>query len=270
MRLITWNVWWRFGPWEARHAAVEAVLRAEAPDVVCLQEVWAEEGGADLASLLGTALGLDAACALAPFHDGLAFCNAVLSAWPIVAAETVRLPALDGAPSHRHLLWCELDHPAGRRYVASTHLEYPFDASATRVVQTRAVAELVAARRPAPESNFPVVVAGDLNAVPDSDELRLLTGRTAPPVPGLVFTDAWEVAGNGGVGATWDAANLHQAGTAWPRRRLDYVLVSWPRPKPYGNPVGCHLAGVQPVDGVQASDHYAVVADLSEDPPLSP
>jgi hypothetical protein len=40
-------------------------------------------------------------------------------------------------------------------------------------------------------------VCGDFNAGPDSDELRMLTGRSETPVPGLVFYDAWELAGDG-------------------------------------------------------------------------
>lgn len=41
MRVATWNLWWRFGPWEQRRNAVLAVLRDAEPDVIGLQEVWA-------------------------------------------------------------------------------------------------------------------------------------------------------------------------------------------------------------------------------------
>jgi hypothetical protein len=39
--------------------------------------------------------------------------------------------------------------------------------------------------------------------------------------------------------------------------------VSWPRPRPLGNPSQVWLAGVDPVEGVQPSDHAAVVADIT-------
>jgi endonuclease/exonuclease/phosphatase family metal-dependent hydrolase len=106
-----------------------------------------------------------------------------------------------------------------------------------------------------------VVLGGDLNAVPDSDEVRMLTGRSASPVRNLVMSDCWEHVGEG-AGATWRRDNPYQSITAWPNRRLDYVLVSWPRPKPLGNPVQARLAGIDPVAGVYASDHAAVVVDL--------
>jgi hypothetical protein len=77
----------------------------------------------------------------------------------------------------------------------------------------------------------------------------------------MVFSDCWELAG-GGDGATWRSDNPYQEATAWPNRRLDYLFVGWPRPKPVGNPIAVRLAGERPVDGVWASDHAAVVAEL--------
>jgi endonuclease/exonuclease/phosphatase family metal-dependent hydrolase len=47
------------------------------------------------------------------------------------------------------------------------------------------------------------VLCGDFNAGPDSDGIRMLTGRSATAAPGLVFYDAWEVAGDGTAGVTW-------------------------------------------------------------------
>jgi hypothetical protein len=116
------------------------------------------------------------------------------------------------------------------------------------------------------ERRLPFIVGADLNAVPDSDELAILTGRRAG-VRGVVFSDVWEIVGEGGrlglEGVTWNPRNPYLTNTAWPNRRLDYLLVSWPRPKPVGNPVRVWLAGNYPVDGVFPSDHFAVVADIT-------
>ena len=92
VRFLTWNVWWRFGPWEQRQAAIEATLRTEAPDIVCLQEVWASDGGNDQAATLAASLGYEYARTPSPFWEGFSFGNAVLSRWPILAAQTHRLP----------------------------------------------------------------------------------------------------------------------------------------------------------------------------------
>lgn len=48
-----------------------------------------------------------------------------------------------------------------------------------------------------------------------------------------------------------------------PDSRIDYVLVGLPRQG--RGPVGtARLGGDAPVDGVWPSDHFAVIADLSE------
>ena len=154
-----------------------------------------------------------------------------------------------------------VDAPYGAVPVVSAHTEYRFEQSETRVAQTAALARFVAENRGEPETAFPVIVGGDLNAVPDSDEVRQLTGRTVPPVAGLVLHDAWELAGEGS-GVTWHPDNPYLADAVWPNRRIDYLLVSWPRPKQLGTPIRAWIAGDRPVDGVQPSDHYAVVADL--------
>ena len=61
------------------------------------------------------------------------------------------------------------------------------------------------------------------------------------------------------------SSNPSLAEATWPQRRLDYVFVSWPRPAPLGNIESAHLAGVEAVDGVTASDHWAVVVDLVDE-----
>ena len=33
MRLMTWNIWHHFGPWQERQTAIEHVIEAENPDV---------------------------------------------------------------------------------------------------------------------------------------------------------------------------------------------------------------------------------------------
>jgi endonuclease/exonuclease/phosphatase family metal-dependent hydrolase len=261
-RILTWNVWGRNGPWEARQDAIAKVLAAEAPDVVCLQEVWIDADGTTLSQQLADALGLHHVDA-DRHHDGHSTIgNAVLSRWPIAAAKTLWLPRRDGGLPYRTLLAAHLDAPGGSIPVHCTHLDWQYDASAARVAQVEAIVRYIASRRGDPTAGHPPIVAGDMNAVPDADEIRLLTGRTAGPVPGLIFQDSWEVAGDGTTGVTWTRRNPYCVDAAWPERRLDYILVGWPRPRPLGNPVTCRLVGTDPVGGVQPSDHYGVVADL--------
>ncbi len=271
MRVMTWNLWWRFGPWEDRQPAIRAVLADQDPDVVFLQEAWATDT-ADQVDELAGALGLHAVRGEPVFHDGVAFGNAVLSRWPVTPLADVTLPGHDGTPGHRRLVAGVIGSPWGRWPVASTHLDHRFDAGATRQMQVRRLLELAVEMRGDPRRDLPLVLGADLNAVPDSDEVRMITGRR-PGVAGIVMSDVWEQVGDG-PGQTWRRDNPYTATSAWPGRRLDYLLVSWPRPKPVGNPVRAWLAGTEPVSTagpaetsggrtpVVPSDHAAVVADL--------
>lgn len=260
MRVMTWNLWWHFGPWEERQVLIVDTIRAVDPDVVCLQEVWSDEQTDD-ARILADRLDLHVVRTEPVFWNGQSFGNAVLSRWPLERIADDRLPDGDGVPGHRRIVCAKVDTPFGSWPFASTHLDHPADASAVRLRQMRFVMERATTWRGDPSADLPVVIGADLNAVPGSDEVRAATGLSVG-VPGIAFSDAWEQAGDGSRGATWLRDNPFSADTAWPNRRLDYVLVSWPRPKPIGNPIRCWTVGHGGDADVWPSDHLAVVADL--------
>lgn len=263
LRVMSWNLWWRFGPFEVRQPAITDQLRETAADVVLLQEVWSD-GERDQGTMLAEAVGGHVVRTTSRRDDGESFANAIISRWPLELLADEALPDATGAPGHRRVIAALVDTPWGRWPVSSTHLDHRFDASATRRLQVLRLLELARSWRGDPERDLPLVLGGDLNAVPDSDEIRTLTGRRAG-VEGIVFSDAWEQAGDGD-GATWLRANPYNVDTAWPDRRIDYLLVSWPRPKPTGNPIRAWRVadGPRVVDGqaVWPSDHAATVAEL--------
>jgi endonuclease/exonuclease/phosphatase family metal-dependent hydrolase len=97
-------------------------------------------------------------------------------------------------------LFADVDGPRGRIQLFVLMLDCPLDASAVRQAQVRQLAAFI---EEVTRRHDPVVVCGDFNAGPDSDELRMLTGRSETAAPGLVFYDAWELAGDGSPGYTW-------------------------------------------------------------------
>jgi endonuclease/exonuclease/phosphatase family metal-dependent hydrolase len=269
MRVLTWNVWWRFGPWEERERAILAVLGELQPDVVGLQEVWAC-GGENLAERLASSLGMHWTWAASRAPEGwqrrigdpsVDIGNAVLSRWPIAEHERVELPFRDGDDDGRLALYARIDAPGHQVPFFTTHLTSAVDASAVRCQQVTALAEFVAARSRG--SDFPPVVTGDFNAFPDSDEVRLFGGyKTAPAVPGQVLLDAWEYADPAQPSVTWDAANPYVAAGFEPSVRVDYIHTGLPGPRGLGSVSAVRRAGDAPVDGVWPSDHTAVLADL--------
>ena len=258
LRVLSWNLWWRFGPWKERAPAIEASIRALDPDVVALQEIWGAQDGATFASQLGERLGYEHAYAHRFDIDGVLFGNAILSRWPIAETEHWPLPAPPDGEELRTLVMAEIDGPRGRVQVFCTHLNWRFDHSAIRQDQVRYICERIAERRP---RDYPPILCGDMNAPPDSVEIQMLTGRTSIPVAKLVFHDAWEVAGVG-PGLTWSNENPYAAIDLEPSRRIDYVFVGWPRAHGAGHVTSCEVIGQQPVDGVVPSDHYGVLAEL--------
>ena len=266
MRIVTWNLWWRFGDnWEARHEAITATLAELDADIVCCQEIWAERDGPNQADLLGEVLGMNVAHHPRFGQRGLSFSNAILARTSIVDSSSHSLAV--GDPSspegqqsgHRTAVVARVARGDGEITVICTHLEHRFHLSEIRQAQVSTLCELTASHHD-PEG-FPIVMAGDFNAVPSSEEIRLLTGERPPPVPGLVWSDVWAQAGDG-PGFTWSGQNpyLHQA--MWPNRRIDYVFVSTPRPVPQGNITSVRLIGTESVDGVVPSDHYGLVVEL--------
>jgi hypothetical protein len=81
-------------------------------------------------------------------------------------------------------------------------------------------------------------------------------------IPGLVFYDAWEIAGDGTSGITWSNANPLAAVGCYPDRRFDCIFSARPRIGAAGHPRHCELLGVCTDERPPISDHYGVLADL--------
>jgi endonuclease/exonuclease/phosphatase family metal-dependent hydrolase len=259
---MTWNLQWRErADWRQRQERVAATLQAVRPDVLGLQEVWATTE-TTLADLLAGRLGMHAAFAAPslppppdppqrPDQAGVEVGVALLSRWPVLRVERRRLPSW-----HRPevaALAATLDHPAGPLHAVVFCADWEPRRSGLRLAQTRALAGLL--RDPSRDGPLPALLVGDLNAPPETPEIRALTGE---------LVDAWAAArGPGDPGHTLSRANPIAPRAAWQiDRRIDYVLA---RPGTPRRPVvveRAFLAGQQPLDGLHPSDHYAVVADL--------
>jgi endonuclease/exonuclease/phosphatase family metal-dependent hydrolase len=259
VRVATWNVWGRHGQdWEKRQAGIEAALAQAAPDLVCLVESWGYEDTtqpARIARRLG--LGHHYFAGGWEVEDWLSG-SGFVSRWPIRDPVLRPLRGEDGSGfgNAAHVV---VDGEQGPIQLFLAVLDYPLGASALRQAQVKQLARFI---QEVSSNRYPTVLCGDFNAGPDAEEIRMLTGRAATAAPGLVFYDAWEVAGDGTPGYTWSNRNPLAAIGLYPDRRFDYVFSAWPRRGGAGHPVRCELLGVRPPAEPQLSDHYGVVADL--------
>jgi endonuclease/exonuclease/phosphatase family metal-dependent hydrolase len=267
LRVMTWNLWWRFGSWQTRLVAIRSVLHTQRPDIIGLQEVW-DDRKVNLAAQLSEELGYFFSWSPAlntdrwrgrPIDSGVKVGNAILSRWPITSEDQLRLPE-GNVDEGRTALFASVDVRGVQVPFFTTQLTSAPDQSSLRCEQVSALASFVVEHR---TNRFPVIVAGDLNAEPDSDEVRMLCGhKTSGAVPGLVLVDAWRYTESTDPGWTWDRKNPHVDATGEPSARIDYVLVGPPTDGRSGRVTAVHVAGDEAVDGVWPSDHAAVVVEL--------
>jgi endonuclease/exonuclease/phosphatase family metal-dependent hydrolase len=109
-------------------------------------------------------------------------------------------------------------------------------------------------------------VAGDLDAIPESSSIRFLTGRQSLEGTSVCYRDAWESTHGSLGGHTFTPDNPLVAGgeVAWDvARRIDYIFVRCNDRGPTLDIRACARLFDEPLDGVWASDHFGVVADLA-------
>lgn len=269
-RVMTLNIWANRGPWTARLRLIQKGLRKESPDLVALQEVLRPQGhGTSQADEIGRDLGYRVAYSRAcridkPFPSE--FGNALLTRFPIREHRTEALPTPPDVEP-RSLLYALLSARIGVIPVFVTHLTWEPEHQPVRAGQLQFIKEYVAhemrslpSRLPEHVRVLPPVLLGDLNSVPESEEVRNL-GIAAG---GLRFVDAWSVSGEG-TGFTFAASNPYtQKHGQGINERIDYVLLGEQSEsiRTQWQVASVRLCMEEPELDVFPSDHYGVIAEL--------
>jgi len=278
LRLVTLNLWGIQPPLDARLGLAARQLRALDPDVVCLQEVRPLDGvaGRTTADALADALGMHAryeravaweAGQAGPHagQEGLA----ILTRTPLLEARALPLPEARVADA-RLLLSGRVATDGGPIWVHTTHLHYRLDDGLARERQVLAVDAAVRACGRG-NTDAPQLLCGDFNAPPDADEIRFLRGLTTLDGRRTHFQDAWlrlhrePGPGDGPAeGITWSSENelTRPLRSLDIDRRIDYVFVTSRKRDGRGTVAGCRVVLTEREDGICASDHYGVLADV--------
>lgn len=265
LTILTLNIWNTDGPYRDRRQRIREWIARLDPDVIGFQEVLRGPGIDQLADLTdGFGYHTDFVEAVPFWRDAtLQFGNALASRWPIAERQALRLPdAGDG--ERRIALSVTIDAPFGPLGFTVTHLNWKPHHGWVREQQVVAVCAL--ARRLRPRGGFPPVIVGDFNAVPESSEIRYVTGLHALAGGSVHFRDAWAVAGDGSGGVTWSNRNPFARAAAEPDRRIDYIFVGPPAARAVGAVERCAVVCDQPRAGIFPSDHFGLLVTLRTEP----
>jgi endonuclease/exonuclease/phosphatase family metal-dependent hydrolase len=249
--------------WERRRPVLQAGLSTVRPDVIALQEsVW-EEGYDQVADLLGP--GYHVARHSRRSGDGIG--AALASRWPLKDVQELDLRVTDRVD----LPWCAavvaeiaVPNPVGPVLIVHHKPTYQVSYAHERELQAVACAGFVETRLAGRDLH--TVLAGDFDDTPDSSSIRFWTGRQAIAGVSVAYRDAWEAVHPDAPGHTFTPANpLTRAGEMSLElgRRIDYVMIRCGVHGPSLDVVDCFQVFDGPVDGIWASDHFGVVADLA-------
>ncbi|WP_225986365.1 endonuclease/exonuclease/phosphatase family protein [Rufibacter sp. LB8] len=152
--------------------ATIAVIRQQNPDLVALQEVdvhTKRSGGVDQAKIIAEKLGMYYFFGKALDYDGGDYGVAILSKFPLLDAQVVALPILEGTNAElRALALAAVQLPNGQKiWIGSTHLDEKGN-PANRLAQLDAIAKVQATLKE------PFLIAGDFNATPGSESIQRL------------------------------------------------------------------------------------------------
>jgi endonuclease/exonuclease/phosphatase family metal-dependent hydrolase len=256
--------------WERRRPVLIDGLRTLRPDLVALQETAWGNGYDQAADLLGPEFRV--ARHSGRSADGVG--AAMASRWPLGTVQEVDLHVTERTRGSRPCagLAVEVLAPAPLGPLLFVHHKpnwqfgYEHERELQALTTARFVEDLVAGR------DLHVVLAGDFDDPPDAASIRFWTGRQSLHGASVCYQDAWEVVHPGEAGHTFSPRNPLVLAGDMPLergRRIDYVMVRCGVHGPTLDVAGCELAFDQPVDGVWASDHFGLAADL-ELPPRPP
>lgn len=155
--------------------AIAAAIEKQHPDLVALQEVdvnTARSGKINQAVMLAEKLKMNFYFAKAIDHDGGDYGVAILSRFPLSAGKTFMLPKNNDPKAEQRVLAIATVEIASKVYIrfASTHLDAQHGEE-NRILQVKEINRLTE------NESLPLIVAGDLNAAPGTEAIRLFDSK---------------------------------------------------------------------------------------------
>ena len=257
LKVMSWNLWWKFENYLERQNLIFSEIEKLKPDIMCFQEVWKEEDenqAEKIANLTGYQFVYEKSFDL----DGVAFGNAIISKYPIKNHSVNYMSAEPEFDEKRLLLHAQILYNEINLDVMCTHLNYKYEHQHVREDQVKFILEYISKLK---KNTFPVILCGDFNADPNSDEIRLITGHRKS-INGTVLRDSWVITNPKDHGFTWSNKNSYAKKTLEFDRRIDYIFVGKASPTGMGYPLSSFLVGTEENNSIFPSDHFGIMTHL--------
>lgn len=271
IRVLTLNLWQRYGDWTARRNVLIDGLCTLNPHIASFAESIKTPDYDQAADLVGP--GFNVIHSKTRDHNGMGI--SIASRWPIqdfdeldleVKPRTVEFPCATLAAE------VVAPEPIGPflfvNHFPNWQLDFERERESQAVAASRFIEDLVAKRR------RQVIMVGDLDADPNAASIRFWTGRQSLDGMSVCYRDAWESVHANDPGHTFTPENPlvkeqivkgMKPFRDWPFRRIDYIFV---RLGSHGgnalDVLDCQRIFDEPINGVWVSDHFGLVADLAK------
>jgi endonuclease/exonuclease/phosphatase family metal-dependent hydrolase len=273
VRVLTLNLWQRYGEWTGRRRVLAEGFRALQPDLVAFQESIKNDEYDQVTDLLGPGFNVAHQKARDPNGMGIS----IASRWPFGEVQEVDLrvtPRTAGFPCAALVAEVFAPDPVGPLLFVNHFPNWQLNFEHERELQAVAVARFVEER--ARQSDRQVVLVGDLDADPGSSSIRFWSGRQSLGNMSVCYRDAWESTHPKDPGHTFTPLNPlvkdqmvrgQRPFRDWPFRRIDYIFVRYAEHGGRALDIAaCARIFDESVDGVWASDHFGLIADLAKPP----
>jgi endonuclease/exonuclease/phosphatase family metal-dependent hydrolase len=264
VRVATLNLWGKNGLWSQRRSVIADGLREIQPDLLAFQEAIKTDEYDQVIDLLDSDFHVIHQASREADGRGIS----IASRWPVEDVQEVDLhvtPRTGIFACAALMAEIHLPDPIGALLFVNHFPNWELEFELERELQALVAAKLIEERLV--QRNMHIVLAGDLDADPAAASIRFWAGRQSLGGMSVCYRDAWESAHPEEPGHTFTPRNGLMKDWDWPFRRIDYIFVRCGR---HGGPTlaiaSCERIFDEPVDGVWASDHFGLVADLTVPP----
>ena len=222
LKVSTYNVWSgrnNVEPQTRNYDLTAGVISEIAPDIIGLQEVGkhpcsgfsAYDIEEEVPDYLGKKVGMYSYFAPAiMINNTYGYGNAILSKYPIKSAKNVMIPNDNPVAEKRCILVAEID-VCGGITVLVTHFGLSVEEQAQGV---KTILEIVE------NAKTPVIVMGDLNAMPDNEVLKPLFEKLTDTADGAIKPYTWPSAFTKYTGVSEEEYGMNK------NRKVDYIFTS--------------------------------------------